>query len=95
MSELSYQDIVLKPVVTEKTLGDAERNNSYTFRVRENANKVQIREAIEHLFKVKVTDVRTQKYAGKQRRMGRSVGTTSSWKKAVVRVKDGDTIDFY
>jgi len=95
VSQLNYQDIVQKPVVTEKTLGAAERSNTYTFRVRAGANKVQIRQAIEHLFKVKVTDVRTQRYSGKQRRMGRSVGFTSAWKKAVVRVKDGDTIDFY
>ena len=95
MKNLTHQDIVLRPVITEKTLKASERSNSYTFRVRESANKVQIRDAIEHLFKVTVTDVRTQRYAGKQRRMGRSVGSTGSWKKAIVRVKAGDTIDFY
>ena len=95
MKDLSHQDIVLRPVVTEKTLKASERNNTYTFRVREAANKIQIRDAIEHLFKVTVTDVRTQRYAGKRRRMGRSVGQTGNWKKAIVRVKAGDAIDFY
>lgn len=95
MSELSHQDIVLRPVVTEKTLREAERNNTYTFRVREDANKVQIRDAIERIFKVRVADVRTQSYRGKRRRVGRSLGFTNSWKKALIRVKEGDSIDFY
>ncbi len=95
MRNLTHQDIVLRPVITEKTLRASERSNIYTFRVREAANKVQVRDAIEHLFKVTVTDVRTQRYHGKRRRMGRSVGTTGNWKKALVRVKAGETIDFY
>ena len=65
------QDIVLRPVVTEKTLKMAERENTYTFRVANTANKVQIRDAIERLFKVDVVDVRTQNYLGKARRVGR------------------------
>ena len=72
-----------------------EFQNTYTFEVAMAANKVQIRRAIEHLFEVAVTDVRTQRYLGKQRRMGRSVGTTGNWKKAVIRLKEGDSIDFY
>jgi large subunit ribosomal protein L23 len=95
VSELSSQDIVLRPVVTEKTLREAGRTNTYTFRVREDANKVQIRDAVERIFKVGVSDVRTQTYAGKRRRVGRSLGFTKAWKKAIVRVKEGDTIDFY
>ncbi|MFV1958149.1 MAG: 50S ribosomal protein L23 [Planctomycetota bacterium] len=95
MKELNHQEIVLRPVITEKTLKESERHNAYTFRVRENANKVQIRRAVEHLFSVHVKGVRTQRYIGKRRRMGRSVGSTGNWKKAVVRVKEGDTIDFY
>ena len=95
MKNLNHQDIVLRPVITEKTLKASEHNNTYTFRVREAANKIQIRDAIEHLFKVTVTDIRTHRYAGKRRRMGRSVGQTGNWKKALVRVKAGETIDFY
>ena len=95
MKELTFQEVVLRPIVTEKTIAQAERNNIYTFVVREAANKVQIRRAIEALFKVGITDVRTQRYLGKRRRMGRHVGTTGNWKKAIIRVKEGDSIDFY
>lgn len=95
MKELTFQEIVLRPIVTEKTIAQAERTNTYTFVVRESANKIQIRNAIEHIFKVGVSEVRTARYAGKGRRVGRHVGTTGSWKKAVVRVKEGNTIDFY
>ena len=95
MKDLGHHEVVLRPLVTEKSLRLAERQNTYTFRVKENANKVQIRDAIERLFKVQVEDVRTQRVFGKMRRMGRSVGQTAPWKKAVVRVKAGQTIDFY
>jgi large subunit ribosomal protein L23 len=95
MKALTWQDVVLRPVVTEKTIAQAERNNIYTFVVREVANKVQIREAVERIFKVQVDDIRTQRYIGKRRRVGRHVGTTGNWKKAIVRVKEGHTIDFY
>ena len=95
MKALKFEEIILRPVVTEKTLRDAERNNTYTFEVREAANKIQIRDAVEHLFEVTVTSVRTARYMGKRRRMGRSVGTTGNWKKAIIRLKEGDSIDFY
>ena len=95
MKALKYEEVILRPVVTEKTLRAAERDNAYTFEVAMTANKVQIRRAVENLFEVGVTDVRTQRYLGKQRRMGRSVGTTGNWKKAVIRLKEGDSIDFY
>ena len=89
------QDIVIRPLITEKTLRLAERDNSYTFQVLRTANKVQVREAIEHLFDVKVAAVRTQNQIGKFRRVGRSTGSTQNWKRAVVKVKEGDTIEFY
>ena len=95
MKELTYQEVVLRPIVTEKTISQAERYNTYTFVVRENSNKIQIRRAIEHLFQVGVDDVRTQRYLGKRRRMGKYFGSTGNWKKAIVRIKEGDTIDFY
>ena len=95
MRELTWQEVVLRPVVTEKTIAQAERHNTYTFVVRESANKIQIRNAVESIFKVGVEDVRTQRYMGKRRRVGRHVGSTPSWKKAIVRVKEGQTIDFY
>ena len=95
MKALKFEEVILRPVVTEKTLRAAERDNAYTFEVAMAANKVQIRRAVEQLFEVGVTDVRTQRYLGKRRRMGRSVGTTGNWKKAVIRLKEGDSIDFY
>lgn len=95
MRTKSPEEIVLRPVITEKTLRIAERENAYTFQVDVTANKVQVRDAIERLFNVAVVDVRTQNIMGKFRRMGRSVGATSNWKKAIVKVKEGDTIEFY
>jgi large subunit ribosomal protein L23 len=89
------QDIVIRPLITEKTLRLAERYNSYTFQVLPTANKVQVREAIESIFDVSVVAVRTQNMIGKFRRVGRSVGATSNWKRAVVKVKEGDAIEFY
>jgi large subunit ribosomal protein L23 len=90
----AHQDIVLRPVVTEKTLARSERLNSYTFEVKDAANKIQIRDAVQRLFKVTVTGVRTQRCHGKMRRLGRWLGSTGDWKKAVVRVKQGQTIEF-
>ncbi len=95
MATLTPQDIVIRPLITEKTLRMAERDNSYTFQVRQTANKVQIRDAIERIFNVTVLGVRTTNYMGKARRVGRYVGSTSSWKKAVIKVREGDTIEFY
>ena len=95
MRTKSPEEIVLRPLITEKTLRIAERENSYTFQVLRTANKVQVRDAIERLFNVAVVGVRTQNMIGKFRRVGRSFGSTPSWKKAVVKVKEGDTIEFY
>ena len=94
MKPKHLHDILLRPMVTEKTLARAERRNTYTFEVAQGANKVQIRHAVEKVFKVSVTGVRTQTVHGKVRRMGRSVGRTADWKKAIVRVKAGDSIEF-
>lgn len=94
MKPRHVHEILLRPMVTEKSLTRAERRNTYTFEVAPNANKVQIRDAVEKIFKVAVTGVRTQTCHGKVRRMGRSVGRTADWKKAIVRVKAGDSIEF-
>lgn len=89
------QAVIVRPLVTEKTIRIAERENAYTFQVARNANKIQIRDAIQRLFDVRVEAVRTANYMGKGRRMGRFFGSTPNWKKAVVRLKEGDTIEFY
>ena len=94
MSELAWRDVVLRPLVTEKTLKRSERLNTYTFEVKDEANKIQVRHAVEHLFKVHVLSVRTQRVLGKRRRMGRRVGMTAPWKKAIVQIRPGETIEF-
>ena len=95
MKAMTPQEVVIRPLITEKTLRIAERENAYTFQIRPTANKVQVRDAIERLFDVSVVGVRTQTFIGKMRRVGRYVGATQNWKKAVVKVKEGHTIEFY
>ncbi|MCY2958680.1 MAG: 50S ribosomal protein L23 [Planctomycetota bacterium] len=90
--ELLYQ-IVKAPVVTEKATDDQLKRNAYTFRVPVTANKVEIREAIQKLFKVKVVSVNTLRITPKARRRGWVAGQTPDWKKAMVALRDGDTIE--
>lgn len=77
------QDILIRPVITEQSMIDAQ-DKKYTFIVAKAANKTQIKSAVEEIFKVKVANVNTMNYAGKTKRMGRNVGKTSSYKKAIV-----------
>lgn len=91
---LEARDIIRRPIVTEKTMFQAE-NGKYTFEVDERANKVQIRRAVEELFDVDVQKVNTMRMPGKRRRMGIFEGRTSSWKKAIVKLSEGDHIDFF
>ena len=95
MAALTPHEVMIRPLITEKTLRLAERDNAYTFQVHAGANKVQVRDAIERIFDVGVIAVRTQNYMGKFRRVGRYTGATPNWKKAVVKVKAGDSIEFY
>jgi large subunit ribosomal protein L23 len=88
-------DIIVRPLVTEKSTDQLERNSAYTFVVAKDANKIEIAKAIEELFNVKVRQVRTMRYAGKQRRVGKFIGQRASWKKAVVTLRDGDTIEIF
>jgi large subunit ribosomal protein L23 len=91
--------ILLKPIVTEKMTAQGEEFNRYGFVVDKNANKLQIREAVEELYDVKVATVNTMRYPGKRKvrhtKSGVSVGKTSSYKKAVVTLAEGEVIDFY
>lgn len=91
---MEARDIIIRPIVTEKS-SNLMPLNRYTFVVHKNANKIQIKEAIEEIFKVKVLDVNTVNYVGKLKRMGRSVGRRSDWKKAVVTLRDGDRIKIF
>lgn len=81
-------------LLTEKGTALTEKQNQYTFRVYPSANKIEIKQAVENLFKVNVTNVRTMNCIGKKKRERRpNYGTTSAWKKAVVTLKDGESID--
>ncbi|MEQ8329638.1 MAG: 50S ribosomal protein L23 [Longimicrobiales bacterium] len=95
-------DVILAPVVTEKTAGQVEAGNVYTFLVAKNANKIEIGSAVERLWDVSVLDVRTMRYGKKPRRsfLGRMArnhakGRRPGYKKAVVQLAEGDHIEFY
>ena len=87
-------EVLIKPVVSEKTTGLMEENK-YTFKVDKNANKIEIKHAVETIFKVNVTDVKTMNVHGKMKRQGRFVGLTPSWKKAIVTVKSGQRLPIF
>lgn len=89
------QDIILAPVITEKSMSGIV-DKKYTFKVAKDANKIEIAEAVEKLFKVSVAKVNTINVRGQERRMGRYAGRTSSWKKAIVTLKaDSKPIEFF
>ena len=87
-----YQ-VIREPVLTEKGTDDQGDRNAYHFRVPMDANKIEIRQAVEKLFKVKVVKVNTLRMMGKARRRGWVAGMTPDWKKAMVTLKEGDTIE--
>jgi large subunit ribosomal protein L23 len=87
--------ILVRPLVTEKSHEQLDRHGAYTFVVANDANKIEIANAIEKQFNVRVKDVRTMRYAGKEKRMGRFTGRKASWKKAVVTLAEGDSIEIF
>jgi large subunit ribosomal protein L23 len=89
----SHRQVILRPIMTEKSMQQKEERNVVTFRVRPDANKVEIRAAVEAVFNVKVTGVRTAAYEGKLKRMGRFQGRRSDWKKAIVQLAPGHKIE--
>jgi large subunit ribosomal protein L23 len=89
------RQVVLRPLVTEKATALKDDRNQVSFQVAMDANKVDIRRAVETIFKVKVTDVRTQVVFGKEKRMGRFVGRRPSWKKAVVQLAPDNKIELF
>lgn len=88
-----HYQLIQKPVITEKASGDMATRNAYHFRVPVDANKVEIREAVQNLFDVKVTSVNTLRAPRKWRRRGYSFGQTRQWKKAMVTLAEGNTIE--
>ena len=90
---MQLHDVLIRPVITEKSTMLMEEGK-YTFRVPLTANKVQIRQAVEKIFNVKVEKVATIRVLGKTKRMGRTQGKRSDYKKAIVTLKAGESIEF-
>lgn len=91
----NVHDVIVRPLVTEKSHELLDKLGAYTFVVAKDANKIEIAQAVEKQFNVKVRDVRTMRYAGKQKRMGKHAGRKASWKKAVVTLAAGDAIELF
>jgi large subunit ribosomal protein L23 len=94
MSAPLYQ-IIRRPIITEKGLGVKETQHTVVFEVAAAATKTQIKEAVQQIFKVKVTGVRTANFVGKMRRRGQSVGYRRDWKKAYVKLAQGEKMIEY
>lgn len=89
------QDIIRAPLISEKGSLLTEKTQQVLFKVRPEANKIEVKHAVETLFKVKVVKVRMARYLGKIRRVGRQMGRRPEWKKAYVTLRQGDKIDFF
>jgi len=91
----SPHEIILRPVLTEKSALMRDELNQVCFVVQHNANKIEIKQAVETLFEVSVTSVRTQILRGKVKRYGRGFGKRPNWKKAIVTLAEGSHIEFF
>jgi large subunit ribosomal protein L23 len=87
------RQIIVRPLMTEKSMRLKDEQNTVTFQVRPDASKVEIRQAVETVFNVKVADVRTASFEGKLKRMGRHRGRRADWKKAIVTLRTGHKIE--
>jgi len=94
MNREQLMSVLIAPHVTEKTSLAMQNHNQYTFRVRRDATKTDIRKAVELMFDVKVAGVQVVNETGKRRRLGRIAGRTQDWKKAYVSLQSGQTIDY-
>jgi large subunit ribosomal protein L23 len=92
---MNAYDVIKRPIITEKTSIQKEDANQITFEVDRRANRVQIRKAVESIFDVHVTGVRTMQVKGKVKQRGRIVGKRRDWKKAIVSLVPGERIDFF
>ena len=93
---MNAEQVIRRPIVlTEKANALREKENQVVFEVTRAANKVQIKDAVQKLFKVSVVSVNTLIVRGKERRMGRGRAKTQNWKKAIVTLKEGESIDFF
>lgn len=92
---MNLYEVILRPIVTEQSMGLVGDHNKYTFEVALKANKRQVAEAVEKIFSVKVVDVHTMTIKGKQRRWGRTPYRTPARKKAIVTLAEGNTIEVF
>ena len=92
---MRIEDVIRRPLITEKSTGMREERNIVAFEVDRRANKIEVKRAVEHQFKVKVSEVRVANMHGKQRRQGRTSGRRPDWKKAYVRLAPDQTIEFF
>jgi large subunit ribosomal protein L23 len=91
---MNLYDVIAYPLITEKCALDTEKKNKYAFRVHPSATKVEIKQAVEKVFNVKVVKINTSNVRGKLKRVRYQPGYTAAWKKAVVTLKGGQKIDF-
>jgi large subunit ribosomal protein L23 len=89
------QDIVIQPIISEKMEYLQEAHRQYAFKVHPSANKIEIKDAVEAIYKITVTDVNVMNRKGKKRRVRYTEGRRSNWKKAVVTLKEGDSIEYF
>jgi large subunit ribosomal protein L23 len=92
---LMNQDVMKRPLVTEKSERAREENKQYAFEVHRDATKIQVKQAVEKLYGVHVTSIHTSILRGKNKRVGRNVGRRPNWKKATVTLKDGESITLF
>jgi len=93
MSE--FHKILVKPLVTEKSMQSLQESNRVSFQVKRDANKIQVRAAVEQIFEVTVESVNMVTVRGKKKRFGRNIGHSKDWKKAIVKLKEGDKIELF
>lgn len=89
------EQVLVKPLLTEKSSVMTEKTNRYSFKVLRKANKYQVKEAVEKMFDVKVVDVKTVVVPGKVKKSGKSLKKSSSWKKAYVKIADGQNLELF
>ncbi|MBN2256000.1 MAG: 50S ribosomal protein L23 [Deltaproteobacteria bacterium] len=92
---MELYSVIKRPIVTEKTTAARDEGNKYFFEVDRRATKIDIRNSVEKIFKVKVVDVRTINVMGKKKRVGRTMGKRRNWKKAVITLAPGNTIEIF
>lgn len=88
-------DIIKRPIISEKTSIQKEKNNQVTFEVDPRANRIEVQRAVEKIFNVKVADIHTMHVRGKIKRRGRILGKRRNWKKAIVKLMPGERIEFF